>query len=328
VVRTVETLEVTGPDVWGTTSRRLLTRHIIGSGLELGPGHVPFPAAPGTSVRIVDRCQPEENQVLFAELEDAEFARPDIVADLNTERLHALSDASQDFVICSHVLEHLAEPIGLLDDMHRVLRPGGVALVLLPDRRRTFDRFRTGTPLAHLVAEYESGVSEVDDQHILDFLTTAVSPSAPAPEPPIWASPAERRGTIDLHRKRSVHVHCWDDTEFVPVLLYGIEHLGWRWEFVDGKVADDDGASGIEFGFVLRVSTAEVTSAARRERFYASWHLWHEDRLGRLEALTTAQRRAAAAVDAAAADHRRLERIDRSLPMRLYQLGKRATRRR
>ena len=192
MVRTVETLEVTGSDVWATTSRRLLTRHIVGSGLELGPGHAPFPAGPGTSVRIVDRCQPEENRVLFAELEDAEFARPDIVADLNTDRLEAVADASQDFVICSHVLEHLAEPIGLLGDMHRVLRPGGVVLILLPDRHRTFDRYRTGTPLAHLVAEYESGVSEVDDEHILDFLTNAVPPSEssppPAPKPPVWAS--------------------------------------------------------------------------------------------------------------------------------------------
>src|SRR6202050_913200 len=166
----VETYATTATGPWGTTSRRLLARQIVGSGLELGPGHVPFPGGPGVSVRIVDRWNPKENHDLFPELEHADFVMPDVVADLNTDRLQPVSDASQDFVICSHVLEHLAEPIGLVADIHRVPRPGGVAMIFLPDRRRAFDRFRDGTPLAHLVAEYEAGVTEVDDAHLIDYL--------------------------------------------------------------------------------------------------------------------------------------------------------------
>src|SRR5690606_20581453 len=107
---------------------------------------------------------------LFDELDDPEFTKPDIVCDLNVDRLKSLDDASQDFVIASHVLEHLADPIGMLDEIHRVLRPGGVALVLLPDMRRTFDRFRPVARLDHLVAEYEAGVTEVDDEHVREFL--------------------------------------------------------------------------------------------------------------------------------------------------------------
>src|SRR5450755_3335666 len=129
-------------------TRRLLARHLIGCGVELGPGIAPFPVCePCTTVRYIDRWHPRENQDLFPELGDATFVKPDVVADLNTDRLTALPDASQDFVICSHVLEHVAEPIGLVADVYRVLRPGGIALILLPDRHRTFDRNRAPTPL-------------------------------------------------------------------------------------------------------------------------------------------------------------------------------------
>src|SRR5436190_9220256 len=122
-----------------TTARRALARHLHGDGLELGPGHAPFPLPAGVRVRYVDRWSPAENEALFPELDDPTFPVPDIVADLDRDRLGAVEDATVDFVVASHVLEHVADPLALLADIHRVLRIGGVALVLLPDRRATFD---------------------------------------------------------------------------------------------------------------------------------------------------------------------------------------------
>ena len=111
----------------------LLARFLAGDGVELGPGHSPFPIPyPGTNVRYVDRWVPDTNRELFPELGEATFPMPDIVADLDTDRLSALDDESQDFVIASHVLEHLANPLAMLGEIHRVLRTWGVALVLLP----------------------------------------------------------------------------------------------------------------------------------------------------------------------------------------------------
>jgi SAM-dependent methyltransferase len=273
-------------------------------------------------VQIVDRWRPEENHEVFADwgFETADFVAPDIVADLNRDRLRGVPDASQDFVICSHVLEHVADPIGLLVDVHRVLRPGGVAMICLPDRRRTYDRYRDGTPLSHLVAEYEAGVTEVDDEHLVDFLTNVAVPSDPSPSVtrglPIGDTPAERRQTLDRWRRYSIHVHCWEPEEFLAVLRYGIEYLGWRWEFVDGMVAEDEGEAGIEFGFVLRVCTAEATSAALRDHLETSWSVWR--------AAGEHQRQLR---EAAAAQGARLARIDASAPMRLYRLGKGVARR-
>ena len=81
--------------------RGLLTRFLNGSGVELGPGHHPMPIPyPGVTVQFVDRWQPEENLALFTNLEaGATFPKPDIVANLDVDRLSALADVSQDFVI-------------------------------------------------------------------------------------------------------------------------------------------------------------------------------------------------------------------------------------
>jgi SAM-dependent methyltransferase len=261
------------------TIRRLLSRHLVGRGVELGPGHIPFPLPfPGTQVAYVDRWAPDEHRDLFPELgEDVQFPQTDIVCNLDVDRLKPLDDESQDFLIASHILEHVADPIGILDEIHRVLRRGGTALILLPDRRRTFDVRRAATPLLHLIDEFEAKITEVDDAHIIDFLQNTESDEG-------WdrfeALPAEaRRATIEAQRQRSIHAHCWQEDEFLEVLLYVIGQLGHEWDFVDGVLSDDEGPEGFEFGYVLRRSAVGGLGAEeRRQRFAGTWEAWAAER--------------------------------------------------
>lgn len=53
----------------------------------------------------------------------------DVVADLHDL---PVPDAAFDAVICTEVLEHVAEPARVLDELVRVLRPGGSLLVTVP----------------------------------------------------------------------------------------------------------------------------------------------------------------------------------------------------
>ncbi len=220
----------------------------------------------------MDRWRAQESSELFPQLAlQGDFTEPDVVADFNTDRLAPIADSSQDFVIASHVLEHLAEPIGFLAEIHRVLRPGGVAVILLPDRHRTRDRHRIPTSLSHLVAEYEDGVDEVSDAHLVEWLRHRGMP--------LGETRQEQLQTLERHRKRSIHVHCWDAPEFLEVILWSIEHLGEQWEFVDGSLPLDEFPSGIEFGFVLRRSGIATDASTRRHRFEAAWSTWNEARV-------------------------------------------------
>lgn len=257
--------------------RRHVSRHIVGSGVELGPGPKPFPVDyPAVSTTYLDRWEPDENRGLFQELgPSADFVKPDIVCNLDTDKLKMLEDASQDFVIASHVLEHMADPIGLLDEVHRVVKPGGVALILLPDMRRTFDRTRPVTSLEHLVAEYKAGVTEVDDAHILEFIQHTEVDWHPRLG---GKTDAERAELFEWHRQRSIHAHCWSEDDFQPVIDYVVGELGHEWEFVDGILTDDEGPDGIEFGYVLRRSTVSLPPDVRVQRFHATRTAWADAR--------------------------------------------------
>lgn len=43
-----------------------------------------------------------------------------------------LPDQSRDFIVCSHVLEHVTEDIKAMKEIRRVLRPSGIAVVAVP----------------------------------------------------------------------------------------------------------------------------------------------------------------------------------------------------
>lgn len=247
-------------------ARRRLGGQLRGSGVELGPGAFPFTLLdPGVEVRYVDRWDPDEAHRLFADdLPDARFTRPDVVADLNTDRLAALGDASQDFVIASHVLEHLVDPIGMMDEIHRVLRPGGLALIFLPSRLRTEDRFRPATPLAHLVDDHARRMVEVDEAHLVEFLRDR-GEKVPRRDP-------ARAAVLDRARRRSIHVHCWEPDEFAEVLGWCVAELGHGWEFVDGLLHDPP--FHFEFGFLLRRTEPAGDAAARADRLLAQWRAW------------------------------------------------------
>ena len=85
-------------------------------------------------------------------------ARPGIglVADA---RALALADASFDVVLCTEVLEHIPEPQRAIDEMYRVLRPGGTLLLttrfLFPIHDAPHDYFRfTKYGLRHLMRAF------------------------------------------------------------------------------------------------------------------------------------------------------------------------------
>ncbi len=78
--------------------------------------------------------------------------------------------ATYDFVLASHVLEHIANPILALSEWIRLLKHGGAMVLLLPHRDRTFDHRRPITTMEHLIADFTVGTTENDLTHLVEIL--------------------------------------------------------------------------------------------------------------------------------------------------------------
>lgn len=59
-----------------------------------------------------------------------------------------------DYVIASHVLEHVPDLLGWLDEIAAVLVDGGIASFVVPDKRFTFDILRRTSTSSELVDAY------------------------------------------------------------------------------------------------------------------------------------------------------------------------------
>lgn len=57
--------------------------------------------------------------------------KADIYHNLNVYP-YPFSDNSFDFILCSHILEHLIDPYAFVMEMHRILKPGGEIVFKLP----------------------------------------------------------------------------------------------------------------------------------------------------------------------------------------------------
>jgi SAM-dependent methyltransferase len=197
--------------IYARRRRQIGRRFLRGEGLEIGALHSPFPVPAGVRVRYVDRYTTAQLREEYPELADEPFAAVDIVDD--GETLSTVADASQDFVIASHVLEHTQDPIGTLRQHLRVLRPGGVVLLALPDRRRDIDARRAPTSLEHLMADHEQGPLRSRAQHYREWAELVDLPLGYV-EPDAVAGHAEQ-----LERSQhSIHFHCWTLEEFLAQL--------------------------------------------------------------------------------------------------------------
>jgi SAM-dependent methyltransferase len=100
-------------------------------------------------------------------------------------KLDTVPNDAYDALLASHVVEHLANPLGALAEWQRVVRPGGYVLLIVPHRDGTFDHRRPITSLAHLQADAARETGEDDLTHleeILELHDIARDPGAPSRE--------------------------------------------------------------------------------------------------------------------------------------------------
>jgi predicted SAM-dependent methyltransferase len=219
---------------------RLARRYLHGQGLEIGALHCPLRVPSNVSVRYVDRMDVAALESHYPELSGQKLVEVDVIDD--GERLDSQPDGSVDFVIANHFIEHAEDPLGALENHLRVLRPGGIVYLAVPDRRRTFDADRRPTPLEHIVEDHQGGpaLSRTTHQEEWAQLVEKV---------PVQEVQARARALEE--ENYSIHFHVWTPDEFSALLEHARreEKLPFEIEEVQGN--------GHEFIVILRRTAAE-----------------------------------------------------------------------
>jgi SAM-dependent methyltransferase len=196
--------------------------YLRGRGVEIGALHNPVPVPRGVRVSYVDRMSKPDLLTHYPDLPARRLVSVDVIDD--GERLATVPDGSQDFVIVNHFLEHTQDPIAALGTFFRVLRPGGVLYLSLPDKRYTFDAARPVTPLAHLWDDHEHGPGRSRRAHYEEFVAAAEG----------LTDPVLIRGRADhyLRHDYSIHFHVWTQAEMAELLLAVRGRHGFDFELV------------------------------------------------------------------------------------------------
>ncbi|MCW5892517.1 MAG: methyltransferase domain-containing protein [bacterium] len=197
----------------------LASRHLRGVGVECGALQHPLPLPPQARVFYLDRLTAAGARADYPELDGHPLTVPNVVGDV--QRL-PLRTASVDFHVGNHLLEHARDPIGGLEEMLRVVRPGGVLYVSVPDCANPLDRLRPVTPFEHLLADHEVEHDRAaeDAAHYREALRSA--------------HPTMARAELDDFVGRmwaqsySIHFHTFDEPAFRALLRWVGERCGAR----------------------------------------------------------------------------------------------------
>lgn len=142
-------------------------------GVEIGPLTNPIVTRECANVFYVDHATTEELRIKFAKDPNVDVEKiVDVHAVWGTNTLSAAlakKGRAFDYVVASHVVEHVPDLISWLSEVAEVLHEGGTLRLAVPDRRYTFDLLRRESELADVLDAYLRKTRVPLPRAILDF---------------------------------------------------------------------------------------------------------------------------------------------------------------
>jgi 2-polyprenyl-3-methyl-5-hydroxy-6-metoxy-1,4-benzoquinol methylase len=198
-------------------AREYLVSRAFGTGIEFGAAANPMPIPVGVRIRYADLfATPVLEEELYGESGSYEYVPLDIQSSFDA--MAGVRKNSLDFIIASHVIDHVRDPIGAILLSMSKLRSGGRLLLVVPKMERTLDSKRSLTSLEHVILDHTNPSRERDALHVVEFHAYA----KPEPLEEVYEK-AMQSIHDDYH---SMHYHVWNEKNFQEMLEYGASMSG------------------------------------------------------------------------------------------------------
>lgn len=265
--------------LFGKTSREEKVFHLLdkkGLGLEIGPSHNPIaPKKQGFNVHILDHANAEElrnkyqgHGINLDNIEEVDFvwhgeSFPELIGKVGC----------YDWIIASHVIEHVPDLISYLQQCEALLKPDGIISLVIPDKRYCFDYFSSSSATGQLLDAYAEKRVRPSHGQIFEHFANAskrngnIAWSADgkggADELAHTFAQAQEHWTRSVSTTDYIDVHCW---RFTPasfrILISDLQNLG----LINLEIKAEFDTSGCEFYVSL---SKKVGVAAKLDRLTA-----------------------------------------------------------
>ncbi|WP_170843550.1 methyltransferase domain-containing protein [Luteibacter sp. UNCMF331Sha3.1] len=141
-------------------------------GLELGPLNNPVVRRSVGKVIYVDYADTETLRQRYASdphVDSGDIVDVDATWGGNTLQDAVGVNAKVDYIVASHVIEHVPDLIAWLDELVEVLNDRGKIRLAIPDRRYSFDYLRGDTRLADVICAHMVRARVPQPHQVLDF---------------------------------------------------------------------------------------------------------------------------------------------------------------
>lgn len=148
-----------------------------GVGVEIGPSHRPLaPKSMGYRTHVIDHMTKDELKVKYENANVALENIEEVDFVWRGESYVELTKRSKyyNWIIASHVIEHVPNLIGFLSDCDQILQDNGVLSLAIPDSRFCFDHFRPVSSLGGIIDANLEGRRLNSAGMVTEFLLNAV----------------------------------------------------------------------------------------------------------------------------------------------------------
>jgi SAM-dependent methyltransferase len=155
---------------------KLLKRvNFHGLGLEIGPSYAPTtPKSKGWNCHVLDHMDAAGLKIKYGpEVPIFNVEEVDFVWSGQPYK-ELVGENRYDYIIASHVIEHVPNLIGFLEDCRSILKPGGVLSLAVPDMRYCFDCLRSLSEIGTVIDAHLADLKSTSPGRVYDYFSKAV----------------------------------------------------------------------------------------------------------------------------------------------------------